>query len=253
MLVLPAIDILSGKCVRLFQGDYNKETVYSDSPADMGKRWEKGGAKYIHLVDLDGAKQGKPVNIDSIQQICSAVSVPCELGGGIRTIEDADIVFNIGVSRIILGTAACDNESLVADLMLKYGSDKIVIGIDAKNGKVAIKGWLENSGIGAIELASKFAKQEVKRFIYTDIARDGALIGPNFKAITEFCDAVPRCKVIASGGVGSIEHVKKMRAMSDKKTNLEGIIIGKALYDGKIDLANGGVGDITRTCCNTKA
>ncbi len=236
MLILPAIDILSGNCVRLFQGDYNKETVYSDTPEKMGRQWENAGAKYIHLVDLDGAKQGKPVNVSAIEKICSTLSIPCELGGGIRTIEDAKIVFEAGVSRIILGTAACDNDSLVAELIQKYDAEKIVIGIDAKDGIVAVKGWLEDSGIDALDLACTLAGQGVKRFIYTDIARDGALIGPNFKAITEFCDSVPQCKVIASGGVGCAEHVKTLEVMSSHKTNLEGVIIGKALYDGKIVL-----------------
>ena len=236
MMILPAIDILSGKCVRLFQGNYNKETVYADTPAVTGKRWEDAGAEYIHLVDLDGAKQGKPVNITSIKEICNAVSIPCELGGGIRTVEDAKTVFDAGVSRIILGTAACDNESHVVELIRKYGSAKIVIGIDAKNGKVAVKGWVKDSGINALELASGLTKQGVTRFIYTDIARDGALIGPNFKAVSEFCNAVPNCKVIASGGVGCIEHVNELETLSKQYRNLEGVIVGKALYDGKIDL-----------------
>ena len=238
MLILPAIDILSGNCVRLFQGDYNKETVYSDTPSLMGRQWEQAGAEYIHLVDLDGAREGKPINLSVIKEICNTVSVPCELGGGIRTTKDAELVFNAGVSRIILGTAACDNKSLVVELIQKYGPEKIVIGIDAKNGKVAVKGWLEDSGIDALELAFRLAEQGIKRFIYTDIARDGALIGPNFKATIDFCDAVPGCNVIASGGVGTVEHVKELKTMSEKKTNLEGVIIGKALYDGRIKLEN---------------
>ena len=191
MLILPAIDILSRRCVRLFQGDYDKQTVYSDSPEIMAKRWEEAGGKYIHLVDWDGAKEGKIVNIEPIKAICKALSVPCELGGGIRTIRDVEIAFNAGVSRIILGTVACKNKDLVKELLQAYSVEKIVIGIDAKNGKVAIKGWLEDSGIDALRLASDFAELGIKRFIYTDISRDGALIGPNFKAITEFCDTVP--------------------------------------------------------------
>ena len=237
MIILPAIDILSGNCVRLFQGDYSKETIYSNSPAEMGKKWEDAGAQYIHLVDLDGAKQGKPVNVTFIREICNAVSIPCELGGGIRTAEDAEVVFAAGVSRIILGTAACDNDNLITELIQTYGSERIVIGIDAKDGNVAVKGWLEDSGINALELACRLAEQGVKRFIYTDIARDGALVGPNFKAVTVFCGTVTGCKVIASGGVGCIEHIKELEVLSEKHKNLEGVIVGKALYDGKIKLS----------------
>ena len=236
MIILPAIDILSGKCVRLFQGDYNKETVYAGTPAAMGIRWEEAGAEYLHLVDLDGARQGKPVNISFIQEICRTISIPCELGGGIRSFADAKVVFDAGVSRIILGTAACGKENFIEELIQTYGQDRIVIGIDAMDGKVAVKGWLEDSGIDALALAVRLIKLGVKRFIYTDISRDGALVGPNFKAVAEFCNAVPGSKVIASGGVGSVGHVIKLKNMSDKNNNLEGIIIGKALYDGKFEL-----------------
>ena len=236
MLILPAIDILDGKCVRLFQGDYSKETVYSSSPVEMAKQWELQGAEFIHLVDLDGAKEGKPINLASIKDICKNVSVPCELGGGIRSFFDAEQALSTGVSRVILGTAACKNEDLVFELINKYGAEKIVIGIDAKNGKVAIEGWLENSSIDAFQLAVKFAKKGVKRFIYTDISRDGALIGPNFESVTQFCISVPDCNVIASGGVGNVNHVIKLKQIAEKYCNLEGVIIGKALYDNKICL-----------------
>jgi len=236
MLILPAIDILSGKCVRLFQGDYNKETVYSDTPAEMAKKWEKSGAEYIHLVDLDGAKKGRPINIDTIKAICCSVSIPCEIGGGIRTQANAEVLFNAGVARVILGTAACENRELVTTLLHRYGCDRIVIGIDAKDGKVAVKGWLEDSGIDTLDLAIEFSRIGISRFIYTDISRDGALTGPNFEAVIKFCKAVPNCQVIASGGVGSIDHVKKLFKIYKTEENLEGVIIGKALYDNKITL-----------------
>jgi len=236
MLILPAIDILSGKCVRLFQGDYNKETVYSDTPAEMAEKWEKAGAEYIHLVDLDGAKKGRPINIDTIKAICCSVSIPCEIGGGIRTQADAEVLFNAGVARVIVGTAACGNRELVTALLHRYGCDKIVIGIDAKDGNVAVKGWLEDSGIDALDLAVQFSGVGISRFIYTDISRDGALTGPNFEAVIKFCKAVPTCQVIASGGVGNLEHVTKLVEMSKNMKNLEGVIIGKALYDNKITL-----------------
>lgn len=244
MFVIPAIDILGGKCVRLLQGDYNKETVYGNSPVEMAKKWELEGAEIIHLVDLDGAKQGKPVNINLIKDICRNINIPCELGGGIRTIEDADAVLATGVSRIILGTAACSSELLVDSLLDKYGVEKIVVGIDARNGYVAVKGWIEDSDIKAIDLAAKFAAKGVKRFIYTDISRDGALIGPNYESISKFCSHVQECEVIASGGVGNIEHIKELiKLKEDACPNIEGVIVGKALYDRKINFkdAIGGI------------
>ncbi len=236
MLILPAIDILDGKCVRLFQGDYSKETVYSSSPIEIAKKWEQQGAEFIHLVDLDGAKLGKPVNLNIIKDICNNVTVPCELGGGIRSFSDAEKMLLAGVSRVILGTAACKNENLVFSLINKYGPEKIVIGIDAKDGMVAVEGWLESSSIDAYKLAVKFAEKGVKRFIYTDILRDGALIGPNFDSVTKFCTAVPNCNVIASGGVGNAKHVKRLEQISIEYSNLEGVIIGKALYANRMSL-----------------
>ena len=236
MKIIPAIDILSGKCVRLFQGDYNQETVYGDDPVAMAEKWEAEGAALIHLVDLDGAKLGQPVNTNVIKEICNNVNISCELGGGIRTMEDANNVFAAGIDRIIVGTAACESEALIDGLLSKYGEEKIVIGIDARNGYVAVKGWLEDSDIKAIDLAAKFAAKGVKHFIYTDISRDGALVGPNYESIASFCSYVKDCKVIASGGVGSIEHISKLIKLKKAVENIEGVIVGKALYDGKISL-----------------
>ena len=236
MIIIPAIDILGGKCVRLFQGDYKKETVYNSSPVDMALKWEKLGAEIIHLVDLDGAKQGTPVNIEIIRDICNSVTIPCELGGGIRNLEYAEKALDAGVARIIIGTAAIENKELVYELILKYGSDKVVIGIDAKNGFVAVKGWLEESKIKAVDLAGDFANEGVVRFIYTDIARDGALIGPNYVAVEEFCNAVSECKVIASGGVGEEKHIKDLAKLQKRCKNIEGVIVGKALYDEKVSM-----------------
>ena len=236
MIIIPAIDILGGKCVRLFQGNYNKETVYNDDPVGMAEKWEKEGAEIIHLVDLDGAKDGKPLNIDIIEKICKSVCIPCELGGGIRNVEYADIALSAGVSRVILGTAAIENELLVDELLNKYDNEKIVIGIDAKNGFVAVKGWREDSNIKAVELAVRFAKKGIGRFIYTDISRDGALIGPNYDGVAEFCSAVPNCNVIASGGVGNEKHIEKLISLKKAYPNIEGVIVGKALYDGKVSM-----------------
>ncbi len=231
MQVIPAIDLRGGHCVRLFQGDYSKETVYSDDPAAQASKFEADGAKIIHLVDLDGAKAGHPVNLAAIKAICRAVKIPCELGGGIRTLGDAMIAFESGIERVILGTVACENPALAKEFVEKFGADKVVVGIDAKNGKVAIKGWIETSGIEASDLAVKLSSMGIKRFIFTDIATDGAMTGPNLKSVAALCDLIPGAKVIASGGVSSPADISALCAL--KKANLEGAIVGKALYDGK--------------------
>ena len=231
MIVIPAIDLRGGRCVRLFQGDYAKETVYSDDPAGQAKKFEEAGARIIHLVDLDGAKAGHPVNLDVIASICKAVKIPCELGGGIRTAEDAETVFKAGISRVILGTVACENPQLAADFIRRFGHEKVVVGIDAKDGYVAIKGWIESSKTLATDLAVKMASLGVKRFIFTDIATDGALTGPNVKSMSHFCDLLPGCQVIASGGISAAKDISSLCKLD--KSNLEGVIVGKALYDGR--------------------
>lgn len=231
MLIIPAIDIRGGKCVRLFQGDYNRETVYGDSPAEQAVRWEKEGAHIIHLVDLDGAKAKQPVNLDAVREICSAVHIPCELGGGIRTLEDARKTFDAGVYRIILGTVACENPKLAKEFVSEFTAERVVVGIDARGGCVAVNGWLENSGVDAYELVLTLQEMGVTRFIYTDIATDGALSGPNCDAIAALCSRVPRCGVISSGGISSARDITALREL--RKDNLEGAIVGKALYDGK--------------------
>lgn len=237
MIIFPAIDIVSGKCVRLYQGDYDKKTVYADSPADAALDWERQGAEFLHLVDLDGAKAGKIVNLDSILSICSSLKIPCELGGGIRTVDDAKSAFDSGISRVIIGTAAIRNPALVTNLINKFGTDKVVLGIDARDGKVAVSGWLETTSQDAISLAKNFAGLGVKRFIYTDISKDGALSGPNFEMTARFCEELNGCFVIASGGIGSIDHIKDLIRYSKLYSNLEGVIVGKALYEKKISLA----------------
>ena len=165
MLIIPAIDIRGGKCVRLFQGDYNRETVYGDSPAEQEIRWEKEGAHIIHLVDLDGAKAKHPVNLDAVREICSAVHIPCELGGGIRTLEDARKAFDAGIYRIILGTVACENPKLAKEFVSEFTAERVVVGIDARGGCVAVNGWLENSGVDAYELVLTLQDMGVTRFI----------------------------------------------------------------------------------------
>jgi phosphoribosylformimino-5-aminoimidazole carboxamide ribotide isomerase len=234
MIIFPAIDIRGGKCVRLLQGDYNRETVYSENPAEQAELWQKQGGRFLHLVDLDGAREGHPVNLKTVKAICEKIEIPCELGGGIRTYDDATRVLDLGVARIILGTAACDSPTLVEQLIEKLGAEKIVIGIDARDGKAAIKGWLESSGRDAVELAVKFSETGVKRIIYTDISTDGMLKGPNLEAVAKLCDRIPEGRIIASGGVSRPRDIKNLKAL--EKANLEGAIVGKALYDGRTSL-----------------
>jgi len=231
MLIFPAIDMRNGRCVRLFRGDYDQETVYGDSPSDQAVVWEKEGAPLIHLVDLDGAKAGHPVNLDPIRKICEKVSIPCELGGGIRTEKDAEQVFSLGISRVILGTAACEDPDLLRSFLRNFGPEKIVAGIDARDGMVALRGWLETSSVRALDLAEKMAELGVRRIIFTDIATDGAFTGPSIGPTSELCRTVPQCRIIASGGVASDADAGKLAAL--KLPNLEGVIVGKALYDGR--------------------
>ena len=234
LTILPAIDLRGGKCVRLIKGDYKREIIYSDNPVEQALEWQNSGAEYIHIVDLDGAKGGSVENLRAIEDITGSVSVPCELGGGIRTMETAEKILDAGISRVILGTAACKNRDLVVDMIEHFGAGKIVVGIDAKDGKAAIDGWLEDSGIDALELAEYFAEKGVERFIYTDISTDGMLTGPNLQAQKSLCDRVPSAKIIASGGIAKPEDVRDLMRLD--KDNLEGVIIGKALYDKKATL-----------------
>lgn len=231
MLIIPAIDMRGGRCVRLFQGDYARETVYGDNPAEQAVKWMNDGAEIIHLVDLDGAKAGHPVNVEPIRRICESVNIPCEIGGGIRTEQDAELLFNAGVSRVILGKVACENPEIAKRFIEKFGPEKVVVGIDAKDGRVAVRGWIETSKVDALELAVKMTELGVKRIIFTDIATDGAFTGPSLKPTAALCRLVPDCKIIASGGVSAAEDAAKLSAL--KLPNLEGVIVGKALYDGR--------------------
>ncbi len=231
--LIPAIDILGGKCVRLEQGDYSRETVYSDDPVSQALKWRDEGAEIIHIVDLDGAKKGLPVNIGIIEKMIKAVGIPCEIGGGIRTCETATKFAEIGAARVIFGTAAIQDPDIIQKFLQGH-PEKTVLGIDAKNGMVAVKGWLELHSVTVKELSAKFAEMGVIRFIYTDIATDGMLAGPNYKEISDFCDNVPTAAVIASGGISSVENIIELGRLG--KSNLEGAIVGKALYSGKIRL-----------------
>ena len=232
MIIFPAIDLRGGRCVRLFQGDYAQETVYGDNPAGQARKWVESGAEFLHLVDLDGAKKGSLVNSEAVRSICEAVKIPCELGGGIRTVEEAEKAFDLGVSRVILGTAACENPRITEAFTNRFGSDRIVVGIDARDGKVALRGWVETSEIPAFSLAKSLYLLGVSRIIFTDISTDGALKGPNFESIRTLCSLVPECSIVASGGVSSAEDVRTFASF--QLPNLEGVIVGKALFDGRV-------------------
>ena len=229
MIIFPAIDILNGQCVRLIQGDYNKEKVYSNSPVDMAKKWEEKGAEYIHIVDLDGAKTGRSINQEIILEIAKTVQVPIQVGGGIRSIETIKDYLENGVSRVIIGTAAINNPDFLQEAVDKF-QEKIAVSIDARGGYVATDGWTDTSDVKALDLVKKLENVGVKTIVYTDIAKDGMLQGTNLEE-QKATNQATTINVIASGGVTTKEDVENLRAL-----NLYGVIIGKALYDGKLTL-----------------
>ncbi len=231
MKLYPAIDIKDGKCVRLKQGKFDDVNVYSENPVEVAKTWEMSGASYIHLVDLDGALQGRGVNREVIREIAKSVFIPVQLGGGIRTKADLEEVFSLGVARAIIGTKAVSEPEFVKECIDTFGAEKIVVGIDAKDGKVAVEGWGEVSEITALELGQKMKEMGVKTIVYTDISKDGMLSGPNVAATKELSDATG-IDIIASGGVTTMEDLEKIHA-----NGIHGAIIGKALYEKRIDLA----------------
>ena len=229
MILFPAIDIRDGKCVRLIQGDYDQEIIYNDSPTAMALEWEKQGADYIHVVDLDGAKTGNSLNREAIQAIAKSVSIPVQVGGGIRTMEIIDAHIASGVSRVIIGTAAIQDKPFLKQAVEKYG-DKIAVSIDARKGFVATDGWTETSDVSAVDLLHELEVIGVKTVIYTDILKDGMMQGPNFHEL-EMMDKASSIDIVASGGVSTEEDIVQLREL-----NLYGAIIGKALYEGKISL-----------------
>lgn len=232
MIIFPAIDIRDGKCVRLTEGRFDQETIFADHPADMAKKWAQAGAKFLHVVDLDGALAGKPVNIAAIKAIIAAVKIPVQLGGGIRTLENIEEMLALGVDRVILGSAAVRNPALVKAACEKYGQ-KIIVGIDARDGVVAVDGWGVSGGVTAEELAKQMAEAGVKRIVYTDISRDGTLTGVNIEATASLA-RISGLLVIASGGVSSLQDIQALKAV--KMDGVEGIIVGKAIYTGLLDI-----------------
>ncbi|MDA8430100.1 MAG: 1-(5-phosphoribosyl)-5-[(5-phosphoribosylamino)methylideneamino]imidazole-4-carboxamide isomerase [Geobacteraceae bacterium] len=233
MLVIPAIDLKEGKCVRLEQGLMDKDTVFNDNPAAQAKAWQDQGAELLHIVDLDGAFAGEPKNRAAIEAIIAAITIPAQLGGGIRDIATIEAYLSIGISRVIIGTAAQRNPELVKEACARFPG-QIVVGIDAKDGMVAVQGWAEVTDITAVDLARKFEDCGVAAIIYTDIARDGMLQGPNLEATKALAEAVA-IPIIASGGVSSLKDIANLMAI--EASGVSGVITGKAVYTGAIKLA----------------
>lgn len=233
MIVIPAIDLKEGKCVRLEQGLMDRDTVFNDNPGAQAKVWQDQGAKLLHIVDLDGAFAGEPKNRAAIEAIVKALSIPTQLGGGIRDIPTIEAYLDLGIDRVIIGTAAQRNPELVEEACKRFPG-RIVVGIDAKNGMVAVQGWAEVTDITAVDLAKKFEGFGVSAIIYTDISRDGMMQGPNIEATRALAESIS-IPVIASGGVSSLQDIRNLMAV--EKSGVTGVITGKAIYTGAIRLA----------------
>lgn len=229
MELIPAIDLKDGRCVRLYQGDFAQATVYGDDPVAMARRWADMGATRLHVVDLDGAKSGRPVNTDVVLGIVRALKIPVQLGGGLRREEDINAALALGVERVILGTAAVGQADLVARMAARFG-EQIIVGVDARDGMVATDGWTTTVDVRATELITHMAELGVCRIIYTDISRDGTLTEPNFTALAELIRPDGPA-IIASGGIATTDHLKRLATLGS-----EGAIVGKALYTGAVDL-----------------
>lgn len=232
MTIFPAIDLRGGKCVRLFKGDFDQETVFSDQPAEVAQQWQAQGAQFLHLVDLDGARAGHSENLATVREILAAVTIPVELGGGIRTLENIDEVLALGVRRVILGSVAVRDPELVAAACAKYG-DRIVVGIDAKDGIVAVDGWGVSGDVDVITLAKRMKKAGVRTIIYTDISRDGTLAGVNVEATAKLARE-SGVHVVASGGVRDVRDIEALKPY--EKDGIEGVIVGKSIYTGSLSL-----------------
>lgn len=231
MIILPAIDIKDGNCVRLFKGDFSTVEKVASDYLETAKSFENAGAEWIHMVDLDGAKEGKPVNTKIYTDVAEKTSLKVEVGGGIRSLETIQEYLNMGISRVILGSVALKNPKLVRDAVEKFGSERIVVGIDAMNGMVATEGWLETSDVNYIDLANQMIKSGVKYFIFTDISKDGTLSGVNKEQLQALADGTENCNIIASGGVRTMDDIKACKAMG-----LYGTICGKSIYKGTLNL-----------------
>lgn len=232
MLIIPAIDLKDGRCVRLFQGDMDQETVYFEDPVAAARHWLAEGATFLHIVDLNGAVAGRPVHTKEVAAICRVAGLSVELGGGLRSVDAVQAAIDLGVSRVVIGTAAYDNTALLQTLCKKFPG-KIVVGIDARQGKVAVKGWKETTAMDAIELAQRCEQDGAARIIYTDISRDGTRDGVNLDETLKIARAV-KIPIIASGGVATLDDIRKLLPL--EKDGVEGVIVGKAVYSGAFSL-----------------
>ena len=231
MLIIPAIDLKDGRCVRLRQGDLQQETVYSDDPSAMARHWERQGAKFLHVVDLNGAVEGRPRNLGQIESILKAVTIPIQVGGGVRSLEIVKVYLSRGVRRVVLGTAALQEPALIEKACAEFPT-RVLVGIDAREGRVALQGWTVLSETMATDLVRTLASYPLAGVVYTDIAQDGMMAGPNLAALRAMVDCSP-VPIIASGG---ITHVEDILAIKSLGSRIEGAIVGKALYEGKLDL-----------------
>ena len=231
MIIIPAIDIINGKVVRLYQGDFNKEKSYSEDPVKMALKWQNKGASFLHIVDLDGAKYGEVRNRDIITSIIKSVNIPCEVGGGLRSDKDVEYFLKEGAARVIIGTKAFEDPEFLKNMISRF-NEKIVLGIDFSGDKIAKKGWTEDTDLTPEAMLEKIKNIGVKTIVVTDIAVDGTLKGPNFQGVQDMLASI-QIPLIASGGVSKIEDIKKLSEYESQ--GLQGVIIGKALYEGKID------------------
>ncbi len=233
MLLIPAIDLKDGRCVRLLQGESDAETIYSNDPVEMAISFEDAGAKRLHLVDLDGAFQGKGANMASIRSILKNISIPVQLGGGLRNAENIKQIFELGVSSVIVSTMAVKNSEVLEEIILRYSGKRIFLGVDARNRKVSIEGWQEGTEIDDVELALRWKNHGIQRIVFTDIARDGMLSGPNLEALGDFARRTG-LKIVASGGVSSMEDLELIKTL--EKDGVDQVISGKAIYERKLNL-----------------
>jgi len=230
MILYPAIDILDAKAVRLQQGEYDQETFYDDDPVDAAKRWADGGAEFIHVVDLDGAKAGDIENLATIERITAAVDCGIEVGGGLRSTEAVGLILEAGAARVVIGTAALRDPEFLAEVIETHGASRVVVSVDARGGKVSLAGWTESSGVDVADAVTDLSGRGVERFLFTPIEVDGMMTGPNLPELSRVA-AATEASVIASGGVGTLEHLRQLA--TEAPDNVEGVIVGKALYEGR--------------------
>jgi len=234
VLIVPAIDLRGGKVVRLVKGDFNQETIFAEDPLAVAKRWVDAGAKRLHLIDLDGARTGVPHHLEIVEKIARAIRVPVQVGGGVRTLEVIGQYLELGVAQVILGTKACSDEEFLAEA-LRAHKEKIAVGVDVKEGRVATEGWLKKEAAEPMDLVDRLLEQGVKTIIYTDVARDGTMIGPAMESCRRLLKKVKsRAAVFASGGVSSLDDLLRLKEL--EASGLSGVVVGRALYEGTIDL-----------------